>query len=181
MDEQWKNFQIGAEVDVADIMKRIREAIETKQRQGIYTEEGIAELAEARIMEYAEEAEIDSALLERLRSPDHSWNLNPGYIISSHRTGLKARVIIAAKKMVRPFVRLYTDQIVGRQAQINLYFAHLIHNLVREMTRLQIQLTTLTNRADRIEREKEFLEKRLKTLEKMVLPGHTFGDSDPAE
>jgi hypothetical protein len=173
MDDHWKDFEIGADIDVTDIMRRIREAIEKKQKAGIYTEEGINELADARIIEFAEEAEIDSVLLDRLRSPDNSWNINPSYLITSHRSGFSAGLIKLAKVCVRPFVRLYTDQILGRQAQINLYFAHLIHNLVREMTRLQIKITTSDHRLDRIEREKEFLEKRCKTLEKLV----KFNDS----
>jgi len=65
-------------------------------------------------------------------------------------------------------VKLYTDHIIGRQAQINLYFAHLIHNLVREMTRLQIEHSTLKHRVDRMDQEKEILQQRLKTMEKMV-------------
>jgi len=102
MTEDWKDFEIGAQVDVTDIMKRIREKIAQKQRNGVYTEESIAELSDAKILQFAEEADIDSVLLERLRSPDHSWNINPSYLITSHHTGLKSKLIIAAKKLVRP-------------------------------------------------------------------------------
>ncbi len=168
MSDEWMNFEIGADVDVTKIMERIRQAIAEKQKAGIYTEESIAELADAKILQFAEEADIDSVLLERLRSPDHAWNINSSYIISSHRSGLKGKLIVALKKVVRPVIRLYTDHLIGRQAQINLYFAHLLHNLVREITRLQIDHSALRNRVDRIEREKEFLEKRIKTLEKLV-------------
>ena len=168
MSNDWKDFEIGAEVDVKEIMQRIRDAIAKKQQAGVYSEDSIRDLAETKILQYAEEAEIDSVLLERLRSPDHSWNINPSYLITTHRSGWKAKSILLAKKFVRPFIRLYTDQLIGRQSQINLYFAHLIHNLVRELTRLQINHTNLFHRVERIEREKDFLEKRLKTLEKMV-------------
>ena len=164
----WMNFEIGAEVDVKDIMCKIREAIAEKQRKGIYTEEGMNELADAKIQQFAEEAEIDSVILERLMSKDHSWNVSPSYVISTHRKGIAARFIILTKKLVRPFIRLYTDQIVGRQSQLNLYFTHIIHNLVRELTRLQIDHNGLKNKIDRIEREKDILEKRVKTIEKMM-------------
>ncbi|MBN1550603.1 hypothetical protein JW979_04000 [bacterium] len=168
MNKDWMNFEIGADINVEEIMQKIRAAIAEKQKAGIYTEESIEELADSKIMQFAEEAEIDSALLERLRSPDHSWNISPSYLITSHRTGIKAGLIKLTKRMVRPFVRLYTDHIFGRQAQINLYFAHLLHNLVRELTRLQINHTSLKHRTDRLEREKEFFEQRIRTLEKMV-------------
>lgn len=169
MTDDWKDFEIGDDIDVSKIMEQIRKRIAEKRKAGVYTDEGIAELADARIMEYAEEAEIDSVLLERLRSPDHSWNISPSYIITTHRTGLKATLIVNLKKLIRPLVRLYTDQIIGRQAQINQYFAHLIHNLVRETTRAQVRQDAALARLDRLEKEKEYLENRVKTLEKMVV------------
>ncbi len=51
-----------------------------------------------------------------------------------------------AKKLVRPFVRLYTDHLLNRQAQINLYFAHLLHDNIRETARLQVELQALRHR-----------------------------------
>ncbi len=175
MSDDWKDFEIGADIDVTEIMNRIRERIAQKQREGVYSEESIAELADAKILQFAEEADIDSVLLDRLRSPDHSWNINPSYIITSHRSGWKANLVILTKKLVRPVIKLYTDHIVGRQAQINLYFAHLIHNLVREITRLQIDFSGTKHQLERIEREKAYLEQRLKTLESMV----QFKDEEP--
>lgn len=169
MSNGWNDIEIGDQIDVQKIMEQIRQRIAEKRKQGIYTDEGLAELAEARIMEYAEEAEIDSVLLERLRSPDHSWNINPSYLISTHRTGLGAKFIVILKKTVRPFIRLYTDHIVGRQAQINQYLAHLVHNIVRETTRLQISHDSLVAKIDRLEREKELLEHRVKTFETMAV------------
>jgi signal recognition particle subunit SEC65 len=169
MADDWKDFEIGTDIDVSQIMEKIRERIARKQKEGIYTEEGIAELTDAKIMQFAEEAEIDSVLLEKLRSPDHSWNIQPSYLITTHRTGFKAKTIVLIKKFIRPFVRLYTDHLVGRQAQINQYFAHLLHNLVRELTRHQIDNNALKARLERLEREKEFLENRVKTFELMAV------------
>ncbi|MBN1878492.1 hypothetical protein JW823_00095 [bacterium] len=169
MSNEWKDIEIGAEIDVQKIMEQIRERIAQKRKAGVYTDEGIAELCDARIMQYAEEAEIDSVLLERLRSPDNSWNISPSYVIMTHRSGVSAKTIVWIKKLVRPFIRLYTDHIIGRQAQINLYFAHLVHNLVREVTRQQISHDALTARIERLEREKDFLEHRVKTFESMAI------------
>jgi hypothetical protein len=169
MADDWKDLEFGTEIDVSEIMEKIRERISRKRKEGIYTEEAIAEITEAKIMQFAEEAEIDSVLLEKLRSTDHSWNVNPSYVITTHRKGLKAVIIVLIKKMVRPFVRLYTDHIVGRQAQINQYFAHLIHNLVRELTRHHIDNNALKAKLERLERENEFLENRVKTFELMIL------------
>ena len=57
--------------------------------------------------------------------------------------------------MVRPWVRLYTDHVLSRQAQINLYFHYLNHNLVRELVRLQIEHTALRNRFDALAAERQ--------------------------
>ncbi|MGB3976861.1 MAG: hypothetical protein WBM02_10735 [bacterium] len=178
MANDWKDFEIGAEIDVSRIMEKIRERIAQKQKEGVYSEEGIAELTDAKIMQFAEEAEIDSVLLDKLRSPDHSWNINPSYVITTHRSGLNAKLIVMIKKLIRPFVRLYTDHLVGRQAQINLYFSHLIHNLVKEITRRQIDYDALKARLDRVEREKEYLENRVKTFESMAVLKDSITD-DP--
>ena len=73
--------------------------------------------------------------------------------IASRRTaaGFAARLIVWAKKVVRPFVRLYTDQPLSRQAQINQYLLHLCHNLARDVVRLQLENTALKNRCDALE------------------------------
>ena len=47
--------------------------------------------------------------------------------------------MVQLKKLVRPWVRLYTDHPLSRQAQINLYLHYLCHNLVREVVRLQVE------------------------------------------
>ena len=57
-----------------------------------------------------------------------------------------------AKKAVRPFVRLYTDHLLNRQAQINLYLAHLLHDNIRETARLQLELQALKARLETLER-----------------------------
>ena len=56
-----------------------------------------------------------------------------------------------AKKLVRPFVRLYTDHLLNRQAQLNLYFAHLLHNNIRETARLQLENQALRHRLNVLE------------------------------
>ena len=55
-------------------------------------------------------------------------------------------LVVLLKKLVRPWIRLYTDHPLSRQAQINLYMHYLCHNLVRELVRLQIEAAALRNR-----------------------------------
>jgi hypothetical protein len=133
-------------VDVVRIMKEIRQGIQEKRARGIYTDEEVESLAALRLRSSGEEALIDDRLLERLLGESHDWNIDTDYLIRTTRTGLPARLLILAKKIVRPFVRLYTDNLFKRQAQVNLYFAHVLHHNVRETARLQLQIQALHRR-----------------------------------
>jgi hypothetical protein len=85
-------------------------------------------------------------------APDHNWNISADYSVRSHRQGAVARVVILAKHLVRPFVRLYTDHVVGRQAQINLYLYYVCKSLLSEVVRLQLESAALRNRLENLER-----------------------------
>jgi ABC-type phosphate transport system auxiliary subunit len=66
-----------------------------------------------------------------------------------------ARLVVGLKKLVRPWIRLYTDHPLSRQAQINVYLHDLGHNLVRELVRLQVEHAALRNRVDALRKELE--------------------------
>jgi hypothetical protein len=138
------------QVDVATIMARIREKIRGRRDRGLYTDEEVEELSALRLQAFADDAGIDPELLSRLMAPNHNWNVSTDYRIETHRAGAAARLVVLVKKMIRPWVRLYTDHVISRQAQINLYLHYLCHNLVRELVRLQIEHTALRNRFDQI-------------------------------
>jgi hypothetical protein len=136
----------AAPVDVVRIMSEIRESIRRKRQQGIYTDEESESLALQRLRSYAEEAQIDPRLVDALMGPSHDWNIAADYTVETRRRGPAAALLVAAKKLVRPFVRLYTDHLIKRQAQINLYFAHLLHNALRDTARQQIEMQALRHR-----------------------------------
>src|SRR5262245_33325717 len=89
----------AAPVDVVAIMKEIRESIQKKRAEGVYTDEEVESLAGLRLRAFAEEAKIDDKLLERLLGPSHDWNISADYLIRTTRTGLSARALILAKKV----------------------------------------------------------------------------------
>ena len=140
-------------VDVAAIMARIREKIRGRRDLGLYTEDEVEELTALKLQAFADEAGIDPELLARLMADNHNWNISSDYRIETHRRGLGARAVVGLKKLVRPWIRLYTDHPLSRQAQINVYLHYLCHNLVREVVRLQVETAALRNRL--AEREKE--------------------------
>src|SRR5438045_216244 len=55
----------GGAPDVVRIMREIRESIQRKRAQGIYTDEEVESLTALRLRAYGEEARIDGKLLDR--------------------------------------------------------------------------------------------------------------------
>lgn len=142
-------------VDVVAIMKEIRENIQKKRAQGLYTEEEVDALTELRLRALGDEVLIDPRLVEGLRGPGQRWNIASDYEIRTTRTGPAAWALLAVKKLVRPVVRLYTDHVVNRQAQLNLYLARLLHANIRETARLQVEIQELRHRCRALEAERE--------------------------
>jgi hypothetical protein len=140
-------------VDVAQIMSRIREKIRGRRDLGLYTDEEVEELTALKLQAFADDSGIDPELLARLMAPSHDWNISTDYRIETHRRGLGARLVVLLKKLVRPWVRLYTDHPLSRQAQINLYLHYLGHHTVRELVRLQVETAALRNRLDALRKE----------------------------
>jgi hypothetical protein len=141
-------------VDVAAIMARIREKVRGRRDLGLYTDDEVAELTALKLQAFADDAGIDPDLLARLMADNHNWNISTDYRIETHRQGLGAKALVRLKKLVRPWVRLYTDHPLSRQAQINLYLHYLGHNLVREVVRLQVETAALRNKVAALEKEK---------------------------
>ncbi len=135
-------------VDVAKVMATVREKIRGRRDLGLYTEEEVAELASLKLQAFADDAGIDSELLARLMADNNNWNISTDYRIATHRRGFPARLLVLLKKLVHPWVRLYTDEPLGRQAQINLYLHYLGHNLVREVVKLQVETAALRNKVE---------------------------------
>ena len=151
--EEWATSE--GRVDVAALMARIREKIRGRRDLGLYTDEEVEELVALKLQAFADDAGVDPELLARLMADNHNWNISTDYRIETHRQGWGARTIVALKQLVRPFVRLYTDQPLSRQAQINLYLHYLGHNVVRELVRLQVEHAALRNRVDALRKERE--------------------------
>lgn len=139
-------------VRVVHVMSRLRERVRGRRDLGLYSDDEVDELALVRLQEMLENAHIDPELLARLMAPDHNWNISADYTIRSHRSGFVARAVVVAKTLVRPFVRLYTDHVVGRQAQVNLYLYYVCKSLLHEVVRLQLESTAIRNRIDAVAR-----------------------------
>jgi hypothetical protein len=130
-------------VDVARVMNAVRDAVRRRREDpATPVEAAVAE----RLSELADEPGIDPDLLSHLLSADGRWNISPDYRVETHRRGLAARAVLLLKSLIRPVVRLYTDPIVVRQAQVNLYLLHAVRALLVEVTRLERSVAALEAR-----------------------------------
>ena len=58
---------------------------------------------------------------------------------------------------------------LSRQSDLNAYYVHLLHNLAVEVTKLNLEVQELKNRALQLQGRLEFQARREKTLEEMVV------------
>jgi hypothetical protein len=123
---------LGADgrVDVTRIMEFIREGLRSEP-------EDVEKRAERLLVACAEEAEVDPEFLSKILSDGGGWNLLPDYPIETHRAGIEGRLVVFLKRFLRPLVRLYTDSLFRRQAEINLFLLRTCQALAREIVRLE--------------------------------------------
>lgn len=130
-------------LDVAKIVNDIRDEIARRRDAGDLTTEDIEWLLERRLKASIAKARIDDGLAARLLHESHDWNIDTGYEIRTKRSGLTGALIRAAKVMIRPFVRLYTDHVLNRQSQINLAVWHILLDSVERSTSLEMEVRKL--------------------------------------
>jgi len=134
--------------DVSRLVDDLRQQIDLRRSRGEFNPEDIEALFDERLRRYIAEAKIDSKLGERLRHESHDWNIDSGYQIRTTRSGAGGALIKLAKQMVRPFVRLYTDHIFNRQAQINLVVWHFLLDSIDRTLRLELEVKKLRHEID---------------------------------
>ena len=138
-------------MDVARVMSALREGIRARREEALAGATPVEETVAERLRALADRDELDPELLDHILTGEGRWNLSPDYRIVTHRRGLQAWLVVALKRLVRPIVRLYTDPIVLRQRQLNLYLLSVCQSLFDEVTRLHQTASALQARLDRLE------------------------------
>ena len=138
--------------DVVKLVEDVRQEIDARRSRGNFTPEDIEALFEERLRAYIGEARIDPKLGARLLHESHDWNIDTAYQIRSERTGPGGSAVRLAKRVVRPFVRLYTDHILNRQAQINLVVWHFLLDSVRRTLLLELEVKKLQSEIETLKR-----------------------------
>jgi len=166
------SFEIEAEgLDVERLLADVHRRIEERRKSGLYTEEELRYIAERPLEPVLRARDVSAALLAEFRALDAQWNFSfdPESIYRTSRGGFLA----AARRLLRPIQKLFwnpTPMIaaLSRQADLNRFSAHLLHNLVLELTRLELELTELKNRNLQLSGRVETMARRAKALEDLL-------------
>jgi hypothetical protein len=180
------SFEIHAEgVDVEQVMREIRASIEEKKKAGLLTEEEVREVGTRPLRPVLQPHDLKSGLLAELLDQPSRWNFafDTDTLYRSSRGGA-GRALEAVRRLLRPVQKLFwnpTPMIaaLSRQKDLNAAYAHLLHNLVLEVTRLNLEVVDLKSRTLQLQGRLEFQARREKTLEAMAL-GTAPGGEDGA-
>jgi hypothetical protein len=149
--------------------------IAARREAGLCSEEELRYIAERPLESVLTGRELRADLFEEFKARDEQWNYSfaPDTIYrSSH--GLAGRLLGSARRLLRPVQKLFwnpTPMIaaLSRQSDLNRFSVHLLHNLVLELSRLNLEVEELRNRNLQLTGRVEALERREKTLESMVV------------
>lgn len=161
-------------MDVARFLADVYKRIEERKKSGLYTEEELRHIAERPLDPVLHPRDVSAALLEEFRSRDAQWNysFDPQTIYRSSR-GVVGALVAFSRRLLRPVQKLFWNptpmiSALSRQSDLNRFTAHLLHNLVLELTRLNLEVQELRNRNLQLSGRLELLARREKTLEDMV-------------
>jgi hypothetical protein len=141
-------FQSG-QVSVEDVMCSIRTRIE-QRRQGGYSDEDVARVVEGHIERALDGADFDTGLLAELRQRSWRWNfeIDGDTLYASTHDSFAGRLLAALRRRLNPVLRLLINPnplvlALHRQAQLNTYYVHLLHQSTVELARLTLKVESL--------------------------------------
>lgn len=172
------SFRISGEgVDAAAVMADIRRVIEEKKRAGLLTDEEVREIAEHPLHPVLQAHDLALSLLGELLESKSRWNyaFDTETVYRSSRGGV-GQALEAVRRWLRPVQKLFWNpnpmiSALSRQSEINAAYAQLVHNLVLEVTRLNLEVQDLKQRALSAEARMDDQARRHKTLESLALRG----------
>jgi hypothetical protein len=168
------NEPLAGEPSVDEIMRLVRKRIEEK-RQTLYSDDEIRAIAEHRLDAVLDAHDFNSDFIADFRSEPVRWNyqFGPDTLYRSSR-GFVGRALETARRFLRPLQKLVWNPnpmiaALSRQADLNAYYVHLLHNMAVELTKLNLEVQDLKNRVLQLQGRLELQVRREKTLEEMVV------------
>ena len=169
------SFEVKADgVDVQRLLADVHNRIEERRKAGLYTDEELRFLAARALEGVLTGRDLRADLVEEFRARDAQWNFafDEETLYRSSR-GLLGRALEASRRFLRPVQKLFWNPnpliaALSRQSDLNRFSVHLLHNLVLELSRLNLEVQELRNRNLQVTGRLEALARREKTLEGMV-------------
>jgi hypothetical protein len=202
-----KKFEIDdPSIDLEALEERIRAAIEAK-RGVRFTDEELEELRTARVEPRPRRADLPRGWLEQMpevRSKLPEISPPPGvdesptvslYVTGSE--GFRGRVLGLLRRIMRPFYRstlnlepvlssmieatneqgAWLSELTGQLDRWHERDLHLLHNLVYELTSLNLELGRVKDRINEVTRRLDMLAERENALERLALGGGQEADT----
>jgi len=135
------------EIDVEEIMRKIRENIRMRREAGIYPEGEIEEIHPASgHQDQSSDDKPISLSAEARRDLDYinsSWDVeNKGYFISSHRP-VAGKFLVTGRELVHGEVRRYVDPAIWKQREFNGSVVRLLNEVARGLDEIGGRLAKL--------------------------------------
>ncbi len=135
------------EIDVEEIMRKIRENIRMRREAGIYPEGEIEEIHPAPEDQNQSGDENPISLSPGARRDldyiNSNWDVeNKGYFISSHRP-VAGKFLITGRELVHGEVRRYVDPAIWKQKEFNASAVRLLNEVARSVEEISAKLADL--------------------------------------
>jgi hypothetical protein len=131
-------------INVQEIMKAIRNRVPQDAGQAP-PDRGIEEAILNKMKDLASLHDCSLEMLDQVAKVHGPWNLEDGFIITSHRPGI-GRIVVLTKKLFRFFAGLFAKPFIHQQAEINRCLSVIVSQLLQENIRLETELKTLSRR-----------------------------------
>ncbi|MFQ6081745.1 MAG: hypothetical protein ACE5WD_00110 [Candidatus Aminicenantia bacterium] len=186
------------EINVQEIMEKIKKSIEQKKKEGIVTNKEIKEIEEMKLYPLPDIQDIHHFYSQHLYQ-EKKIHPQPEQLeitqekpqpitLKKRIKGILLRIMTPLSPLIKTLVLpvhqevvdtnerlaqtnerlIKTNEILAKTAEYVKLLHNLVHNLVAELTKLKVEKEGLKNKMRTLENKIEFLEKREKILEKSI-------------
>ncbi len=175
------------EIDVEEIMRKIKENIKRRKECGAYPEDLMGPQGQpSNVDSYLEKGLIPAEFQQDFNLLNSNWDIqNDSYYISSHRP-IAGKVLTMGRELVHGEVKRYVDPMIGKQTEFNRCtarilseFPPLIYERIRAEMAVEIETrmgTVLGGMREEIEKKSwlaNIIEKRIDLSQAKIDPSST--------
>ena len=138
-----------SEINVEEIMSKVRENIERRKKEGLYTEEKLAEAERLKIGDAPEQADFlrhyikTARVLCNIDAEHYKFGIPPFL-----NRPILGHMVLAGKGFIRRFLRFHTRGVFGQQVEFNRHMVELAVGLADRMEKLEKEVLSLKGRKE---------------------------------